>query len=50
MADSLQNHVMLVKVLFWGENLLMDTCVSVEHYGRRGKGNQKALLYHIAKT
>lgn len=38
-----QNHVMLVKILFWGENSLMDTCGSVEHYGRRGRGNKKML-------
>jgi len=49
MGDSPQNHVMLVKILGWGENLLMDRCISVEHNGTRGKGNKKALLYYTAK-
>lgn len=34
-------NVVLVKVLVWGENLCMDTYLSVEYYGGKGKGNKK---------
>lgn len=43
MGDSPQNNVILVKVLFWHENLPRDTSVSVEHYGRRVERNKKVL-------